>query len=94
VVFICIFLINKELNIFHVFLGHLYVLFGKMFRSSTIFKIGWVFFFFLVLSCISSLYIFGINPFIRHIICRYFIQEVAFHFVDSSLHCAELCSLM
>ena len=44
---------------FHVFVSHLYVLFGEMFSSSAHFLTG--LFIFLELSCRSCLYIFEIN---------------------------------
>ena len=45
---------------FHVFVSHLYVFFGKMSRSFSHFLIG--LFVFLVLSCMSCLYVLEINP--------------------------------
>ena len=42
------------------FVGNLYIFFGELFRSSAHFWIG--LFVFLILSCISCLYILEINP--------------------------------
>jgi len=62
VVLVCISLINSWFwALFHVFVDHLYVLFEKyLLRSSTQFWIE--LFVFLLLSCVSCLYILDINP--------------------------------
>ena len=57
VALICISLIISD--VLHVFISHLYVFFGEMSKSSFHFVIG--LFVFLVLSCISSLYVLEIN---------------------------------
>ena len=58
-------------------------------------SIFWLGFFFLILSCMSSLYILDINPLFGHIICKYFLpfNRLSFIFVDGFLCCAKALSL-
>ena len=73
---------------FHVFISHLYVFFMEkfLFRSSTHFFIGLLIF--LMLSCISCLYILEINP-VSCFICNYFLPFCWLCFVYCFLICAE-----
>ena len=58
-------------------------------------SIFWLFFF-LILSCMSSLYILDINPLFGHIICKYFLtfHMLSFIVVDGFLFCAKALSLI
>ena len=69
--------------------GHQYVFFGKM--STQIFCPFLIFFFCVWLSCLAYLYILDISPFIRYMICKYFLpfSRFPFHFVDGFLCCVE-----
>ena len=65
VVLICISLVISDIQCLHVFIGYLYVFFGEM--SVKVFclfliGLGLLFFFFLILHCMSCLYILEINP--------------------------------
>ena len=77
---------------FHVSVGHLYVFFGKMlFGASAHFLIG--LFVFLLLSCLSSLYILDINSLYKgYTICRYLLpfSTLPFCFGDRSFAVQKL----
>ena len=87
VVLICISLIISDVeSFFHVFVGHLYIFFGKcLFRSSDHFSIGLLAF--LLSNCISCLYILEIKPlsvasfetiFSHSVRCHFFFFLVSF----------------
>ena len=77
----------------HMPVGYLHILFGKMFVQILSPFFNWVVF--LSLSCISSLYTWGIKH-IGYIICKYLLpfSRLSFHFVDGFFCCAEAFSLM
>ena len=67
------------------------VFFGKcLFRSSAHFSVE--FFFFMLLSCMSSLYILESVPSTEIMFVNIFSPSgLSFHFVDSFLHCVKAC---
>ena len=69
---------------FHVLVGHLYIFFGKM-SIQIVCPCLIVLLDILWLICNSSFYILDTGPFIRYVICTYFIPfcEESFHFIDS-----------
>ena len=72
-------------------IGHLYIFFIKcLFRSSAHF---WVIWFFLLLSCISYLYILEIKPFVSCTVGKYFlsVHRLSLHFIYGFLCCRRAC---
>ena len=70
--------------------GHLYVFFGKMSIQVLCPFFNRIVWGFLILSCMSCLYILDINLLLV-IICKYFLpfSRLCFHFVDGFLCCAK-----
>lgn len=69
------FLMTNDIEHFHLFIGHLFILLWKLFTSFAHFLVGW--FVFLLLSCRSSLYILDPGPLSDTYIVSIFFQSSA-----------------
>ena len=76
VALVCISPLILMSRIFHVFLGHLYVFFGKNVCLAHL----PIFYFFFILSHMSSLYIFGDKSLVGLIFFKYFLPSCGFSF--------------
>ena len=74
-VYICV-CVYVYMELFHMPIGHLYILFGKMSIQFCTFFIQIVCF--LILSCVSCSYIFAYEPLFGYIISKYFLPFSGF----------------